>query len=93
MNPWPNDMSAVLRIENTDQIYKGWYEKSYAIDEFTYYITWSNNFWDKLRLNGSIYEAIDHCIYNTPGPFLRHGPHKNYRLKGLGEPSSIRLQN
>ncbi|HDZ69049.1 MAG TPA: hypothetical protein ENH43_01355 [Phycisphaerales bacterium] len=92
MNPWPNDMSEALGIFYTDQIYKGWYGKSFAFNFLTYYITWSNNFWDRLRLNDSIYEAISYCIWNTPGVSLRYGPHKNYRLKGFGDIYNIRLQ-
>jgi hypothetical protein len=95
-DPSPSDMCLALRMGYTDQIYKCWYDKCYAIDLFTYHVTWSNNFWYRLGLSDSVQEAIDYTINHTPGILLKHGPHKNYRLKaGTSgcEPHLIRLQN
>ncbi len=91
MDPSPGDMSGALGMVYDDQIYKGWWGKSFAINELTYYISWSNNFWDRLRLGDSIYEAIDHCIWHVSGIGLPYGPHHMYRLRGYGNIYAIKL--
>jgi len=88
----PSDMSYALRIEHPDQIYKGWYDLSYAYRILTYYNDWSGNFWDRLGLNDTIFQAITYCILNTSGVMLKNGPHYNYRFKGFGNIQTIRLQ-
>jgi hypothetical protein len=84
----PSDMSWAFGIEYSDQVYKGWYDKAYARRILTYYNDWSGNFWKKLGgievSSGSIHEAINYCIWHTPGVMLIDGPHWNYRFKGLG---------
>jgi hypothetical protein len=87
-----NDMAYALGIQYSNQIYKGWYDLAYAKRILTYYNDWSGNFWYRLRLNDSIYEAISYCIWNTPGVLLKDGPHFNYRFKGFGNIQTIRLQ-
>jgi hypothetical protein len=95
----PSDMSWALGVEYSDQIYKGWYDLSYAERILTYYNDWSGNFWKKLGgiegiSSGSIYEAVNYCIWHTPGVELKKGPFYNYRFKGAGgDIYSIRLTN
>jgi len=88
----PSDMSYALGIGYSDQIYKGWYDLSYAKRIFTYYNEWSGNFWYRLGLNDTIYEAVMYCIWHTPGVMLEEGPHYNYRFKGFGNIQTVRLQ-
>lgn len=88
----PSDISYALGIQSSDQIYKGWYDLAYAKRILTYYNDWSSNFWYRLGLNDTIYEAISYCIWNTPGVMLKDGPHYNYRFKGFPNIYNIRLQ-
>jgi len=87
------DMSYALAIGSSEQIYKGWYQKSYSgeVDILTCYVEWGENFWLRLGLRDSVYEAILYAISHTGCILNPLGPHENYRLRGVGDFVNIRL--
>lgn len=89
-----NDMSYAFRIQNSNQVLKGWYNLAWAKRIFTYYNKWSLNFWHALKDDYcSVDCAIEYAIVNTPGVTLREAPHTSYRFRSPGcELNSIRLR-
>lgn len=86
-------MSYALAIGSSEQIYKGWYQKSYSgeVDILTCYVEWCENFWLRLGLGDSVYESILYAISHTGCILNPRGPHENYRLRGVGDFVNIRL--
>jgi len=50
-------------------------------------------FWERMGAGDDVYEAIFYTIWHTDGIGPIVCPHYNYRLRGYGDISSIRLQN
>jgi hypothetical protein len=94
-----SDMSIALGMGNTSEscVYQGWYDMSsmtfwWTIWPASEYQKWTRLEWGKLGEGKNLDEALDYVIKQQT-EFGPDSPVKNYRLKGQGSFTDIKLSS
>lgn len=93
-----SDMSLALNLQDDyeSRACHGWYDKGWVGYGFGYeddresYQEWGKHIWEKLGAGHNLYDAISHAIDETEW-FGPDAAVNNYRLKGQGSPTDIKV--
>ncbi|MBM4103243.1 MAG: hypothetical protein FJ263_04220 [Planctomycetes bacterium] len=95
-----SDMSIALGMNDTSKsrVYQGWYDMSsmtfwWTIWSASEYQKWTRLEWERLGAGDNLYDALDYTINHQTEFDPNKAPVNNYRLKGQGSFTEIKLRS